>query len=156
VADSPKEQRRQAAITTAVSGVSAFIGYRLGGPIGAITGAGSVPYGVELVNRIQAELVRKGNIIGDAALEASQMSTDEFYEALLTRPELAPLMEKISRAAAESGYEGKLRALGTLLGGAVRSYRPFNETSYLIDALTDIDEPDVLVLEILTRQPPDP
>jgi hypothetical protein len=156
VADSPKEQHRQKAVTAAVSGISAFIGYRLGGPLAAAAGVAGVPYGVELVRHAQAELARKGNVIGDAALEASQMNADEFYEALLTRPELAALMEKIARAAAESGYEAKIRALGTLLGGAAaRNGRPFNETTYLIDVLADIDEPDVRVLEILTNQPPD-
>lgn len=153
--DTPRKRREQTVVVAGTSGIMALIGYRLGGPLGVTAGAAWTPYAVQLVERVKAELTRKGNIISDAALEASHMNEDEFSEALLNRPELYPLMEKIARAAAESGYEPKLRALGALLGKATaRQDRPLGEI-LLIDALTDIDEPGVLALEVLTQEPPD-
>ena len=134
-----------------------FLGLAVGGPAGAVLGSALGPYGIRLIQLSAAEWGRKSEILAETALDASGVeSPEEFFDILSQNPALSALMQRILWAASMSGNDSKLRAFGSLLGGAVaRRGDRLDETEMLSAVLADIEKPHVITLEILASDPPD-
>jgi hypothetical protein len=145
-------------VVQAVGAVFAtLLGLAVGGPLGALAGAGLTPYGIRWIQLATAEWNRKSQVIAENALDASGTEDpEEFFHILSEDPGLTALAHRILFAAYLSGNERKLRALGMLLGGAIaRRGDRLDEATMLASVLGDIEEPQVVTLDILTGEPPD-
>jgi len=151
------EQGNEMAIASAGGALAAFFGAIVPGPVGLMAGAALAPYTILLVQRAAAEWGRKREVVEDAALEAAApIGPEEFCAILGEDPALIALAQTIAQAASASGNDGKLRGLGTLLGGAVaRRGDRLEETQMLAAALADMESPHAVVLDVLTRPAPD-
>jgi hypothetical protein len=120
--------------------------------------AGLTPAATELVSRAAAEWRRKDEVVAEAALAASGLGDpEEFCARLSDSSDLIALAQKILWAASMSGNEDKLQMLGELLGGAVKARGDrVDEAQLLAAALTDLEAPHVMVLDVLTGPAPSP
>ncbi len=155
----PPDRRGSRGLAVAAIGQAfgAFMGLALGGrDLGLILAAGLASWGEKWMQDIAAEWTRKGNIVADAALTTSRINgAEQFFGVVIGDPRLIALMQQIAWAAAISGYEPKLQALGAFLGDAVARSDRLDETQLLVSALADIEKPHIAILEILTEAAPD-
>lgn len=108
-----------------------------------------------MMERITREWRRKSQVVTETALGASGLGPDDLGEALTGDPEMIALTQKVLDAAAASGNEQKLRGLGDLLGRAAANPGDrLDETQVLVAALAELEAPHLLVLDVLTQQPP--
>jgi hypothetical protein len=121
------------------------------GPLTPVVAAAITPLTTRMVQRINAEWRRKSDVIADTAVRASGLGDPaEFCEALTGSPEMIALAQKILWAASVTGNGRKLRAFGALLGTVVgRHGNGLDETNLLIDALTDLEAPHVVVMDVI-------
>jgi hypothetical protein len=148
---------REMAIGAIGQAFATFLGLAVGGPDGAILGSALGPYGIRLIQLSAAEWGRKSQILAETALDVSGIENpEEFFDILSESPALSALAQRILWAASMSGNDSKLRALGSLLGGAVaRRGDRLDETEMLSTVLADIEKAHVVTLEILADEPPD-
>jgi hypothetical protein len=127
------------------------------GPLAPFIAAAATPFTRRMAERIAAEWSRKSNMIADSALQASMLDTPEHLaEALTGDPSMIALTQKILFAASVTGNDHKLRAFGDLLGGAVRCHRDRpDEINLLIDALADLEDLHVMIMDVISAPPPD-
>jgi hypothetical protein len=124
--------------------------------VSLVAGGALAPYTTELVRRAAAEWRRKRELVDDAAMEAARLPAEQFCAILSNDPTLIALAQKIAWAASVSASESKLRGFGALLGDAVaRRGDRLDETQLLTAALSDMEGPHALVLEVLTQPSPD-
>lgn len=136
---------------------AAFLGAPAGPFAAPFIAAGAIPFTRRLAEKVAAEWCRKTNIIGDSALQASMLDVPEHLaEALTGDPSMIALTQKILFAASVTGNERKLRAFGNLLGGAVRRHGDGqDETNVLINALADLEDLHVMIMDVISAAPPD-
>ena len=127
------------------------------GPAAPVLGALAAPLTIKMTTLIVAEWTRKTQVVAAAALEASGLGDpEEFCEALAGNADMIALTQKILWAASISGNDGKIRALGTLLGGAVAARGDkLDETNLLVNALAELEAPHAVILDIITASAPD-
>ena len=98
---------------------------------------------------------RKTSVVAETALSTAGIAdTEAFCDALTSDPDMIALTQKILFAAAVTGNDRKLRALGAALGRATHGHR-LDETNILIDALTAIEEAHVIVMEVMASEAPE-
>jgi hypothetical protein len=155
--EAPNRPARELAIGSAGGALAVFFSLAIPDPSASLLVGGALaPYTTELVRHVAVEWRRKRVVVEDAAVAAAAVAPEEFCEILSEHPALIALAQKIAWAASMSASEPKLRGLGALLGGAVamRGDR-LDETQLLAAALSDMEGPHALVLEVLTQPPPD-
>jgi hypothetical protein len=128
------------------------------GPAAPFVAVAINPLTTRMAQKVDAELRRKSNVIAETAVRTSELDDPgEFCEALIGTPEMIALTQKILWAASVTGYERKLRALGALLGMAVKpGGNRLDETNLLADALADLEEPHVVVMNVIAAPAADP
>jgi hypothetical protein len=142
------------AVAVVASAFVAILALGTGPAAPVVTAIATLP-AIHFAERVAAEWRRKSNTVAASALRASGFADPEaFCEALTSDPDMIALTQKILFAAAVTGNEGKLRALGEVLGRAAGG-QPLDETNLLIDALADIEEPHVTVMEVIDRPAPE-
>jgi hypothetical protein len=144
----------------AVSSVGATLAVILAagtGQLAPAVAAAATPFTIRMVQKAAAEWSRKSNVIADTALQVSGLGDPaEFCEALTGSPEMIALSQKILWAASLTGNDRKLRGLGALLGRAVkRRGDRLDETHLLADALTDLEAPHVVVMDVIAVPAPE-
>jgi hypothetical protein len=123
------------------------------GPAAPFLAAAMTPLTTRLAQKVDEELRRKTTVIAETAVRTSGIyDPEEFCEALTSTPEMIGLTQKILFAATVTGNQTKLRALGAILGTAVgRRHNQLDETNLLIDALTDLEAPHVVVMNVIAE-----
>lgn len=125
------------------------------GPFAPLAAAALTPATTWMCERVSGEWRRKTRVVDESAQAASGLGPDELGDVLTGDPEMIALTQRVLDAAASSGNEKKLRGLGALLGRAAANPGDrLDETQVLVAALADLEGPHLLVLDILTQQPP--
>jgi hypothetical protein len=143
-------------VQVVATGLTALLGFGLGGPIGAAVGAAAAPLAAEFIQRMLAEWQRKASVVAETALSWSGMQDDPegFVRSLSDDPRLTALAQRIAFAANVTGNDQKLRALGQILGGAIKARGDrLDEAEVLTSVFTDIGSAEVLALEVLAGDP---
>lgn len=143
-------------IQVVATGLTVLLGFGLGGPIGAAVGAAAAPLAAEFIQRMLAEWQRKASVVAETALSWSGMQDDPegFVRSLSDDPRLTALAQRIAFAANVTGNDQKLRALGQILGGAIKARGDrLDEAEVLTSVFTDIGSAEVLALEVLAGEP---
>lgn len=127
------------------------------GPFAPLVAPAITPGTTFMAERIAGEWRRKTRVVTESALGASGLGPGDLGEALTGDPDMIALTQKVLEAAAASGNGQKLRGLGELLGRAAANPGDrLDETQVLVAALADLVGPHLLVLEVLTQEPPAP
>jgi hypothetical protein len=146
-------------MTVAAAG-SAFAAFLAAptGPAAPFVAAAIVPLTTRMVQKAAAEWRRKSDVIANTAVQFSRLDDPgEFCEAVVGSPEMIALTQKILLAASLTGSDRKLQALGALLGTAVgRKGIRLDETNLMTDALADLEEPHVAVMDVIAAPAADP
>ncbi len=138
-----------------VSGAFAAILALPAGPAAPVIAGLAAPLIARGAERVAAEWRRKTTVVADTALSVGVFIDPEaFCDALTSDSGMIALTQKILFAAAVTGNDRKLRALGAVLGRAAQDRR-LDETNLLIDALAAIEDPHVLVMGVLAREAPE-
>jgi hypothetical protein len=125
------------------------------GPAAPVVAGLITPPITRIVERAAAEWRRRTSVGAQAALSTSGITDPEaFCQALTGDPGMIALTQKILFAAAVTGNDRKLGALGAALGRAAQDH-DLDETNMLIDALAAVEEPHVIVMEIISSEPPE-
>jgi hypothetical protein len=126
------------------------------GVAGLIPVLGSVlaPFGKRLSRSIREEWARNTSKALRAAERASGMSREELADRISENPRLIPLATRVLFTAGMTGQDSILRALGTALGDAVREPDNIDEAELLLIGMADLRTHHVVVLEILSEDPP--
>jgi hypothetical protein len=134
-----------------------FLGAGAGPVAGLFVTAAVTPLTRRMAEKIAAEWSRKSNVIAESALPACGLGNlEDFGDALTGDPDMIALTQKIFLAASATGNNRKLRTFGALLGGAIkREGHQLNEVNLLIDALEDLEDPHVAVMDVIAAPPPD-
>lgn len=125
------------------------------GPFAPLAAAAMTPATTLMSERIAREWCRKTRMVDESVQATSGLSPEDLGDVLTGDPEMIALTQRVLDAAASSGNEKKLRGLGALLGRAAANPGDrLDETQVLVAALADLEGPHLLVLDILTQQPP--
>jgi len=152
-----KPSRQELAVQAVGATFAGLIGLVIGGPVGVLAGAALTPFGIQWIKLAAAEWTQNSNLIAKGAIEASGIEdADEFFQLMEEDPGLTALAQRILFAARMTSNQRKLRALGQLLGGVVAGRGDhLDEAELLAKIIGDIEEPQVVTLDILTREPDD-
>jgi hypothetical protein len=144
------------AVQAAGATLAAFLA-SIFGPFAPLVAPAITPGTTLMAERVVGEWHRKTRVVTESALGASGLGPDDLGDALTGDPDMIALTQKVLEAAASSGNQKKLRGLGELLGRATANPGDrLDETQVLVAALADIEGPHLLVLEVLTQDPPEP
>jgi hypothetical protein len=127
------------------------------GPFAPFIAAAATPFTQRMAEKIAAEWSRKSSVVASSALRTSGFGNPEHLaEALTGDAGMIALTQKILFAASATGNDRKLRAFGDLLGGAVRRHGGrLEETNLLIDALADLEDAHVVIMDVISVSSPD-
>jgi hypothetical protein len=144
----------------AAAGLGAFFGLVIPGGAGIAAGAAlGVGLG-PLMAKIRAEWSRdqqrNGHILVESACESSNRSAQDLFALISESPKTRLLFNQALRAATETAWEGKIRALGrAMVQGLVSSDQAVIDTTEKIErAIADINQPELCLLEFLTCYAP--
>lgn len=152
-----EEQREPGVGTQAiVAGVAAGGGALLGGPLGAMVGAGMTPYLVALVGKVQDEWRRNQseNIanMAEAAMNTAGLSPEELAERMGRSQRTRLLTATAAESAAKTAWPHKVRALGRVLAdGLIADEAKIDVVELALAAMTDLERPHVAVLDLLAN-----
>jgi hypothetical protein len=137
---------------TAGATLGGLVGFAVGGPVGAIVGAAVTPALEKWASLCIAEFKRRGVVVVGAAAVGSGLSEDEVLDAVLSDPDLQPLLSRILEAIAHTDSKEKLLLLGTVLGEAINN-RPnrLDEDFLIVAALDDLEPVHLRVMELLEQ-----
>jgi hypothetical protein len=155
VADLEKPGEGRAVAIEMVSAAFAAILALPAGPAAPVVAALTAPLVARMAERVAAEWRRKTSMVAETAMSTAGIADPEaFCDALTSDPGMIALAQKILFAAAVTGNDRKLHALGAVLGRAAQGHR-LDETNVLIDALAAIEEPHVIVMEVIASEAPE-
>jgi hypothetical protein len=155
VAHLEKPGEGRAVATEMVSAAFAAILALPAGPAAPVVAALAAPLMARMAERVAAEWRRKTCVVAETALSTAGIADPEaFCDALTSDPGMIALVQKILFAAAVTGNDRKLHALGAVLGRAAQGHR-LDETNILIDALAALEEPHVIVMEVIASEAPE-
>lgn len=124
----------------------------------SVAGDALMPFGGPLAKRVmaglRAEWERNRSVALRAALEESGLSREDFVEAMEADTRLFSLTTRLLYAAGMNGHDATLKALGTVLGEAVRAPDSFEECEIILTSLADLNPTHVLTLRALAEDPP--
>jgi hypothetical protein len=106
--------------------------------------------------RIREEWARNTSKALRAAERASGMTREQLADVISEDPRLIPLVTRVLFAAGMTGQDSILRALGTALGDAAREPDKLDEAELLLIGMTDLRRHHVVLLEIMSDDPPQP
>ena len=142
----------------AVEAGGLIFGAFLAAPAGSFApfiAAAAAPFTQRMAEKIAAEWSRKSGVVASSALRTSGFGNPEHLaEALTGDADMIALTQKILFAASATGNDRKLCAFGGLLRGAARRHgRRLEETNLLIDALADLEDVHMVIMDVNRRLP---
>ena len=140
------------AVTAAVA---AGIGVRLGGPLGAVAGAGMTPYLTALVGNVVDEWRRdqRDNIadMAQTAATTAGFTPEELGNRMGRSQRTRLLTATAAESAAKTAWPHRVRALGRVLadGLIADDEAQIDIVQLALTAMTDLERPHVMVLDLL-------
>ena len=151
-----RQDRYQRAIAT---GITAAVGARIGGPIGLIGGATAGPLAEPMIAGVWAELAdavkRRHKRTIDATVEAG-VPPEELEDRIHASERTELLTGYALSAAGRTAWDDKVRALGRSLASGLLAEddAEIDVEQMIIAAITDIEAPQLALLELLVRWTP--
>jgi hypothetical protein len=123
--------------------------------------AAAVPYAEAFLALAEAELRHKPQLFRDGTLAGArsvrpEITEEELALQLVEDDELRALMFRVLEAGRRTARPDKLRWLGVVLGWAAADRDRIDETRLLVDALDDLEAPQIVTLALLNEPPANP
>lgn len=137
-------------IDVAAGAFAALVGYGVGDASGAVLGNALGPLLVRMLQRALPEWRRKAEKTLGAAFDSSHVPPQEFLRIVESDPGLSALALRVLESVRFTANERKIKALGALLGGEIRRRgETVDEATLLVDAISQLEAPHVMVLEAM-------
>jgi hypothetical protein len=128
----------------------------VGAVVAAAGSAAAVPYAEDLGALVAAELRGKPQLLAEGVLAGArgvrpEITEEELSLELVRHDELRALMFRVLEAGRRTARPDKLRWLGVILGRVAVDRKRLDDGRVLIAALDDLEEPQIVVLQALSK-----